>query len=160
MTAGVVEKAGGGLSVFITQVLKKCENCADTLVKAVSRPEVFSGDAPELIVFSAVAYSGKRPIFPDSVLIIPEKDAKEIAVARVVYTYGMGSTDDVTYSSIDGSKKVVSLQNEMTALTGKTVESQDIPVTQPGEISSDELLAAMAALIILGVPPEKLSSAL
>ena len=157
MTIGVIEKPESRFSACLAQILKKCDNCAETIVKTGSRPDTLSRVSPELMVIYGEVSGARDLVFPDSVMLVPKRGMGRIT-AKGIYTYGMGEDDDVTYSSLGDMKRVISLQTEITALTGKTVEPQDIPFTQIGDMDADELLAATAALTILGVPPEKLRS--
>ena len=66
--------------------------------------------------------------------------------------------DSVTISSLDEGGLVLSLQRELPTLSGRYLERQDIPVRSQEAAPPEDLLAASAALLLLGIPPEALMS--
>lgn len=87
-------------------------------------------------------------LLPDELISIP---ACDIAVS-----YGMSLKCSVTLSAT-GKKPVLAIQRELVTLKGKTIEPQEIPLKNPLFLSKYPLMATSAALLIMGVSPEKLS---
>ena len=76
--------------------------------------------------------------------------------AASAVSYGASPRDSLTISSREGDTLWAALQRELVTVDGRVVERQEFPVPlAPGE---EELsaLAAAGALLLLGVPPEKL----
>ena len=71
---------------------------------------------------------------------------------------GLGSSDALTLSSIREDRAMLSLNRELTTLTGDILEPQEIPVTlSPAPSPEPEALAAAAgAMLILGAGTEGL----
>ena len=80
--------------------------------------------------------------------------------AASAVSYGVSPRDSLTISSREGDTLWAALQRELVTVDGRVVERQEFPlVLAPGE---EELaaLAAAGALLLLGVPPEEVGTAL
>lgn len=76
--------------------------------------------------------------------------------AASAVSYGASPRDSLTISSREGNTLWAALQRELVTVDGQVVERQEFPLAlEPGE---EELpaLAAAGALLLLGVPPERL----
>ena len=76
--------------------------------------------------------------------------------AASAVSYGVSPRDSLTISSREGDTLWAALQRELVTVDGQVVDRQEFSLSlEPGE---EELsaLAAAGALLLLGVPPEKL----
>lgn len=94
----------------------------------------------------------RTALLPGGMSGVPPKAASAVS-------YGASPRDSLTISSREGNTLWAALQRELVTVDGQVVERQEFPVPlAPGE---EELsaLAAAGALLLLGVPPEKLGPA-
>lgn len=94
----------------------------------------------------------RTALLPGGMAGVPPKAASAVS-------YGVSPRDSLTISSREGNTLWAALQRELVTVDGRVVERQEFPLTlEPGE---EELpvLAAAGALLLLGVPPEKLGEA-
>ena len=76
--------------------------------------------------------------------------------AASAVSYGVSPRDSLTISSREGDTIWAALQRELVTVDGHVVERQEFPLKlEPGE-GELSALAAAGALLLLGVPPEKL----
>lgn len=76
--------------------------------------------------------------------------------AASAVSYGVSPRDSLTISSREGDTLWAALQRELVTVDGRVVERQEFPLALgqgEGELTA---LAAAGALLLLGVPPEKL----
>lgn len=66
-----------------------------------------------------------------------------------VITCGFGKTDTFSYSSLSDDKIVVSLNREITALSGKKIQPLEIPIEIPEGISIYSVIAFTALRVLL-----------
>ena len=92
--------------------------------------------------------TGRILLMPDTPIAIPE--------SRVAVSYGMSSRCTVTLSSI-GDTSILALQRKLTTVSGNILEPQEIRISNPHKLSQYGLMACDAALLILGVSPDKLA---
>lgn len=78
------------------------------------------------------------------------------ADAAQIITYGLGSRDTLTYSSMDADGPVLSLQRELVTLEGLRLERQEIPLP-PLNTEPETALAIAGALLTAGLPPSSLA---
>lgn len=71
-------------------------------------------------------------------------------------SYGTSPRDTITFSSMEGDRIALALQRELVTLEGTVVDRQELVLRFPPERSHLALLAAAGALLLLGVPPERL----
>ena len=79
----------------------------------------------------------------------------ELRAASAV-SYGLSPRDSLTLSSREGERLWCALQRELVTLDGAVVERQEFPVLPPPALEPLSALAAAGALLLLGVPPERL----
>ncbi len=89
-------------------------------------------------------------------LLIPGNCIPPPIRANNIYTYGMSSDDFITLSSLSSAGYVLSVQREISPLTGGIIDAQDIPVKRKPSMSADGILALSSTLLLLGVPPDML----
>ncbi len=127
---------------------------ADGIISALSRffPVCSDADPVDLLILLPEA----APPFPKCrILLIPD-ELLTIPESEIAVSYGMSSKCTVTLSSV-GKSAVLSIQREMPVFRGSTVEPQEIPVINSMSLSKYGLMAASAALLILGFAPDLLS---
>ena len=112
---------------------------------------------PALLVVSPKAAEQGIPLPRQcrTVLLPGEMGGAPLQAASAV-SYGVSPRDSLTISSREGELLWAALQRELVTGDGQVVERQEFPLAlEPGE---EELaaLAAAGALLLLGVPPEKL----
>ena len=78
--------------------------------------------------------------------------------AASAVSYGAGPKNTLTLSSREGQKLWMALQRELVTIQGQVVERQEFPWTLAYGASPQAALAVAGALLLLGVPPEQLSS--
>lgn len=71
-------------------------------------------------------------------------------------SYGTSPKDTLTLSSLEGDQLCLSLQRELVTLEGAVVDRQELVLALPPQVSPLPVLAAAGALLMLGVPPERL----
>ena len=120
---------------------------------------MLGGMAPEILILSP-GYAEKTK--PDSrpvkcrVLLTPGSAADEKIEAACAVGYGMSGCNSITLSSIKEDECILTLQRDILTLGGCVLERQDIAVRKDKATDPEELMAAAAALLILGIPPEKI----
>lgn len=144
------------------QVIEDGEGIEGSILRALptrsGRGRRDSVSQPALLVVSPRAAERGLPL-PErcrTVLLPGELGGVPLRAASAV-SYGVSPRDSLTVSSREGGALWVALQRELVTTDGQIVERQEFPLAlKPGE---DELpaLAAAGALLLLGVPPEKLS---
>lgn len=78
--------------------------------------------------------------------------------AASAVSYGTGPKNTLTLSSQEGQQLWLALQRELVTIQGHVVERQEFSwLLTPGD-SPQSALAVAGALLLLGVPPEHLSS--
>lgn len=79
-----------------------------------------------------------------------EEQIKALKSSRAhVITCGFGKTDTFSYSSLSDDKIVVSLNREITALSGKKIQPLEIPIEIPEGISIYSVIAFTALRVLL-----------
>lgn len=118
-----------------------------------------SGNHPALLVVSPQAAArGLRLPRQCRTALLPGGMRGEPPKAASAVSYGSSPRDSLTISSREGDTLWAALQRELVTVDGQVVERQEFPLALgPGE---EELsaLAAAGALLLLGVPPEKLGT--
>lgn len=119
-----------------------------------------SEEHPALLVVSPrAAARGLRMPRQCRTVLLPGGMGGVLPQAASAVSYGSSPRDSLTISSREGSALWAALQRELVTVEGRVVERQEFPLAlRPGE---EELsaLAAAGALLLLGVPPEELSTA-
>lgn len=143
------------------QVIEDGEGIEDSILRGLS---TWPGRArrmnhPALLVVSPRAAERGLPL-PErcrTVLLPGELDATPLRAASAV-SYGVSPRDSLTISSReDGTTLWIALQRELVTVDGRIVERQEFPLALKPEEQELSALAAAGALLLLGVPPEKLS---
>ena len=112
---------------------------------------------PALLVVSPKAAEQGFPLPRQcrTVLLPGEMGGAPLQAASAV-SYGVSPRDSLTISSREGELLWAALQRELVTVDGQVVERQEFPLAlEPGE-GELAALAAAGALLLLGVPPEKL----
>ena len=112
---------------------------------------------PALLVVSPKAAEQEIPLPRQcrTVLLPGEMGGAPLQAASAV-SYGVSPRDSLTISSREGELLWAALQRELVTVDGQVVERQEFPLAlEPGE-GELAALAAAGALLLLGVPPEKL----
>ena len=97
--------------------------------------------------------SAKILLLPD---VFPKKMIHTIAAGLVV-SFGLSVKDSITLSSLAPKQAVLTLQREILCLNGVNLEQQEIPLYIPKGADANRIMAVNAALLLLGLPPERLS---
>ena len=136
---------------------RKNEDIAAGIAKSLAHLRWRCGDG--LIIASRL---GKN--HTPSLVVVSPRSARESALPQRAVCGTLlipGGSDSAiragnicTYGSSSGY--VISVQRELSTLTGETVDAQDIPVKRKPPMSADGTLALSAALLLLGVPPQML----
>ncbi len=132
--------------------------CGSLLITDGKTPDVLGDIEPELLVISArcakrLPTECKR--IRCGVCLMPEGFLGNVEAGSAV-SYGMSGRSSVTLSSIKEKECVLTLQRDVYTVSGKMIERQDIPLPRRGKISAENIMAAAASLLIMGVSPEKL----
>ena len=144
------------------QVIEDGEGLKASILRRLSawpgRGTRVNGRHPALLVVSPRAAERGLPL-PErcrTVLLPGELGTAPLRAASAV-SYGVSPRDSLTISSREDGAVWVALQRELVTVDGRIVERQEFPLPLgPGE-QELSALAAAGALLLLGVPPEKLS---
>ena len=144
------------------QVIEDGEGIEDSILRGLSawpgQGQRVSASHPALLVVSPRAAERGLPL-PERcrTVLLPGGLAGAPLRAASAVSYGVSPRDSLTISSREGGTLWVALQRELVTVDGQVVERQEFPLTLgPGE-GELPALAAAGALLLLGVPPEKLS---
>lgn len=77
--------------------------------------------------------------------------------AASAVSYGRSARDSLTISSREGDKLWAALQRDLVTVGGRVVERQEFPLTLPEGQEELSTLAVAGALLLLGVPTERLN---
>ena len=144
------------------QVLEAGEGIERAILRGLSargglRGRCANGGHPALLVVSPrAAARGTRLPRQCRTVLLPGGMGGVPPQAASAVSYGASPRDSLTVSSREEGVLWAALQRELVTVDGQVVERQEFPVSlAPGE---DELsaLAAAGALLLLGLPPEKL----
>ena len=158
----VMEMPGEKIAQEITnriEDIRETDSRAVILITEGKNFELLSGMEPDILVLSSKCT--KRPR-PDSrrvkckVLLLPGGAAAENIEADYAVSYGMSGRNSITLSSIKEEECILTLQRDVLTLDGTLLERQDIAVRRDRKTDTEEFMAIMAALLILGIPPEKI----
>lgn len=92
------------------------------------------------------------------ILFIPDTAAALLQSyqAESVVSYGLSDKSTLTPSSISEHETVISIQRELPTIDGDLLEQQEIALKRPEDMPVEKFLAVVGALLITGIPPEKL----
>ena len=145
------------------QVIEDGGGIEDSILRALpTRPgqgRRVSARHPALLVVSprAAERGLSLPERCRTVLLPGELGSVPLRAASAV-SYGVSPRDSLTISSREDGALWVAIQRELVTTDGRIVERQEFPLTlAPGE-KELSALAAAGALLLLGVPPERLGS--
>ena len=118
-----------------------------------------TGAHPALLVVSPRAAQLERPLpaacrtllLPGEVRQLPRGFRAASAVS-----YGPSPRDSLTISSRGERRLWAALQRDVVTVDGQVVERQEFSVPLEGEENVMPVLAAVGALLLLGVPPEEM----
>ena len=72
-------------------------------------------------------------------------------------SYGTGSKDTITLSSLEGNRICLAIQRELVTVKGGIVERQELVLPYPaGQETPDRFMARVGALLLLGAEAEQL----
>lgn len=144
------------------QVLEAGEGIEAAILRGLAargglRGRCASENHPALVVVSPQAAVRGVPLPRQCrTVLLPGGMRRTPPQAASAVSYGISPRDSLTISSREGNTLWAALQRELVTVNGQLVERQEFPLTlEPGE---EELpaLAAAGALLLLGVPPERL----
>ncbi len=122
-------------------------------------PAELASQPLDLLVVSpgAAGWAGAGAVDCRSVLL-PGRAGPLSQLLRGEYavSYGTSPKDTLTLSSLEGDQLCLSLQRELVTLEGAVVDRQELVLALPPQVSPLPVLAAAGALLMLGVPPERL----
>lgn len=111
-----------------------------------------SAETTDLLIIAP----GAEPPFPNcNILLIPD-EMMAVPKAKIAVSYGMSPKCSITLSST-GEKPILAIQREITTLSGKTIEPQEIYIQNKYGLPPYPLMAVAAAKLILGLSPDSLS---
>ena len=120
-----------------------------------------TGDRRGLLVISPkAAQRGLGGLPPCRVVLLPGDcgiGPERLSAASAV-SYGLSPRDTLTLSSREGDRLWCALQRELVTVDGAVVERQEFPAALPPALEPLSALAAAGALLLLGVPPERLGT--
>lgn len=149
------------------EVLESGEGIQDEIARRLAvlggRLEARSaGQRPALLVVSPraalrgpIAAACRTALLPGD----PPLPELELQAASAV-SYGAGPRNTLTISSRTGDRLWMALQRELVTVQGQVVERQEFPWRLSPGFPPQAALAVAGALLLLGVPPEQLSSPL
>lgn len=123
-------------------------------------PVCFEGERPSLLVVSQGA-ARRGAAIPDCRTVLLPGQAGELLRAKraaSAVSYGLSSRDTLTLSSREGSQLWAALQRELVTVEGRVVEPQEFPLELEENAPPMSALAAAGALLLLGIPPEQITS--
>lgn len=116
-----------------------------------------SGQHPALVVVSPRAATRGLPLPRQCrTALLPGGMGGVSPRAASAVSYGVSPRDSLTISSREGGALWAALQRELVTVDGRVVERQEFPLRVEPETGELPALAAAGALLLLGVPPEKL----
>lgn len=121
-----------------------------------------AGQRPALLVVSPrAALRGSIAAACRTALLPGDPPLPELALqAASAVSYGAGPRNTLTISSRNGDRLWMALQRELVTVQGQVVERQEFPWRLSPGFPPQAALAVAGALLLLGVPPEQLSSPL
>ena len=144
------------------QVFEAGEGIERAILRGLSargglRGRCANGGHPALLVVSprAAARGTRLPRQCRTVLLPGEMGGAPLQAASAV-SYGVSPRDSLTISSRERDTLWAALQRELVTVDGRVAEQQESPVSLGQGEEELSALAAAGALILLGVPPEKL----
>ena len=149
LVAAVIEKEGE----HIAEALEKRLPGKLSIVRCRDMADV-SAYAPEVIVVSPNAKNevvGTKLPGKCRAVLVPENAGVRGAAS---VSYGMSGQDTVSLTSNLGERCILSV-GSMTALDGAEIEPQERSILRRG-LTDDELMAAGAVGMLMGLPPESL----
>ncbi len=124
-----------------------------------SHPAHLADGALDLLCVSpgAVGWAGAGAIQCRTVLLCGASGplARNLHAESAV-SYGTSARDTLTLSSLEGDQLCAALQRELVTVQGRVVERQELVLPFPAGASPLPWLAAVGALLLLGVTPEEL----
>ncbi|MCI8304944.1 MAG: hypothetical protein HFF52_10045 [Lawsonibacter sp.] len=150
------------------QVLEAGEGIERAILRGLSargglRGRCANGNHPALLVVSPKAAAGGMRL-PEQcrTVLLPGELGERLAALRAAsaVSYGTSPRDSLTISSREGGILWAALQRELVTVDGQVVERQEFPLRLKQGESAMPALAAAGALLLLGVPPEELRTAL
>ena len=118
-----------------------------------------AGEHPALLVVSPRAARLERPLPPACrTLLLPGEAVRLPGGLRAAsaVSYGPSPRDSLTISSRERDRLWAALQRDVVTVDGRVVERQEFSVPLEGGEDLMPALAAVGALVLLGVPPEEL----
>lgn len=92
-------------------------------------------------------------------LLLPGDGAWSGVQADCAVSYGFHPRNSITLSSLEEDQMILSLQRELVTLAGPVLERQELCLSRPTQLGMEQALSICGALLMLGVSPEALDSA-
>lgn len=156
--------------MFRVGIWERGEGIAATIrtglqTSGTAEPALIAGDHPacwadrplDLLILSpcATGWAGAGVIQTGTVLIPGGLGPLARSFhTRCAVSYGTSPKDSLTLSSLEGPQICIAVQRELVTVDGAVVEQQELVMPFPQGLSPQPWLAAVGALLLLGVPPE------
>ena len=118
-----------------------------------------TGAHPALLVVSPRAAQLERPLPPACRTLLLPGETRRLPPglrAASAVSYGPSPRDSLTISSWSEGRFWAALQRDLVTVDGRVVERQEFSVPLEGGEELMPALAAVGALLLLGVPPEEM----
>ncbi|MPM13096.1 hypothetical protein SDC9_59451 [bioreactor metagenome] len=154
---GVWERDEGVLNMIDAGL--RAANRSDVRLLAAKHPAQLANEPLDLLVISPGAtglagaglLSCKKALLPGGIGPLARTFGTESAIS-----YGAAPKDTITLSSLEGDKMCAALQRELVTVEGTVVERQELVLPFREGMAPLPFLAAVGALLLLGVPPEEI----
>ena len=147
----VLEKNGE----YFGDAVSRCFRDADgVVVLATSRCEDIASRRCDVVVVSP-EYARTTVPCPNlrcGVLLTPHGCFFTPQGAKSLVTYGMSPQSTLTLSSLGAQSSLLAIQREVTAVSGRVLEQQELPVPSAG--SADTTLVTAGGRLLLGLSPQ------
>ena len=156
----VLEPALGRLASMLGDCLLGLDKPLSAVITQGARLSDFSGGYDLFVALSSI--TGAPPPAPLScrALLLPG-DATVERLSQIsskwATSFGLSAKDSITVSSLGPTCAVLALQRELITLDGLIIEQQELPLPIPHTASAPEMMALYGSLLLLGVPPERLT---
>ena len=155
----VLEPATGKVTALLRDKLLELDCDISVLLSRGDRLSAFSGSYDLFLATSSADAFDPSPGLHCDVLLA-SCDASSEVFSQIssgwVASFGMGTRDSITVSSLEPDFAQLALQRELVTLDGVVLDQQEIPIALPPYTGPSAAMALFGALLLLGVPPEVL----
>jgi len=112
------------------------------------------------VLASDCAISPLPPDLSCRALLLPgDAEAAHFSLipSKWAVSFGLSAKDTITVSSVAPDCAVLALQRELVTLDNQVIEQQEIPLSIPQATGAQSVMALVGSLLLLGMPPEKLT---